>query len=91
MIAGNGVKMSEFAKGIVDILGRIPPREALLYVAVGFLLYRYLKVCNSTMDRLQKENERLIEEKKVLLKRLGLSPPTSGLNHYPAKKGVKKK
>lgn len=69
--------------GAVDhTLSRVSPGTALAAFAACFFAYLFYRISTRAIESLQKENQRLVEEKKLLYSKLGLTLENSGLDHY---------
>lgn len=85
----NALFMKDIVINIFEILKVIPPREAILWISVGALNLLYLKSCSLAVRQLQKENQRLVEEKRDLWEKLEQKVERSTLDHYAKPKRKK--
>lgn len=71
---------------VVDhVFARVAPATALATCAACFFAWMFYRSCVKSIESLQSENKRLVEEKKILYTKLGLEVELSGLNHYDKK------
>ena len=77
---------------VVDnALARVAPGTGLASLVACFFAWLFYKSSTGAIKSLQKENQRLVDEKKVLYGKVGLVLENSGLDHYnQGQKGQKK-
>ena len=76
---------------LTQTLARIPGREAILWAALAAMNYAFYKSSRGAVSSLQKENQRLVEEKRWLWEQLKVTVPKTGLDHYNQGEGKERK